>query len=139
MTAPVRDGQVVAAKFFGSFVFYLVLWAPSLLYFVIFRWLTGHSAADAFGSYLGAYSMLILVGMFYLSIGCLASALTKNQIVAATIAFALISLMFSLVCFPSFSSRRARRCASSRIIFRPLSTWGSFRGVSSTRARSSST
>ena len=40
--------------------------------------------------------MLILVGMFYLSIGCLASALTKNQIVAATIAFALISIMFFL-------------------------------------------
>ena len=34
MTAPVRDGQVVVAKFLGSFVFYLVLWAPSLLYFV---------------------------------------------------------------------------------------------------------
>ena len=96
MTAPVRDGQVVVAKFLGGFVFYLVLWAPSLLYFVLFRWLTGQSAADAFGSYLGAYAMLILVGMFYLSIGCLASALTKNQIVAATIAFALISLMFFL-------------------------------------------
>jgi ABC-2 type transport system permease protein len=96
MTAPVRDGQVIVAKFLGSFVFYLVLWAPSLLYFVIFRWLTGQSAAESFGSYFGAYSMLILVGMFYLSIGCLASALTKNQIVAAIIAFALISLMFFL-------------------------------------------
>jgi ABC-2 type transport system permease protein len=60
MTAPVRDGQVVVAKFLGSFIFYLVLWAPSLLYFVLFRWLTGQSAADAFGSYLGAYSMLVL-------------------------------------------------------------------------------
>jgi gliding motility-associated transport system permease protein len=96
MTAPVRDGQVVAAKFLGSFVFYVVLWAPSGLYFLIFRWLTGQNAADSPGSYLGAYAMLILVGMFYLSIGCLASALTKNQIVAATISFALISLMFFL-------------------------------------------
>ena len=96
MTAPVRDAQVILAKFLGSFVFYLVLWAPSLLYFVAFRWLTGHSAADSFGSYLGAYSMLILVGMFYLSIGCFSSALTKNQIVAAIIAFTLIGLMFFL-------------------------------------------
>jgi ABC-2 type transport system permease protein len=96
MTAPVRDGQVVIAKFFGSLVFYFVLWVPSVLYFIIFRWVTGQNAADSLGSYFGAYSMLILVGMFYLSIGCLASALTKNQIVAATIAFALISLMFFL-------------------------------------------
>jgi ABC-2 type transport system permease protein len=96
MTAPVRDGQVVVAKFLGSFVFYIVLWAPTALYFLIFRWLTGQSAADSPGSYLGAYAMLILVGLFYLSIGCLASALTRNQIVAATISFALISLMFFL-------------------------------------------
>lgn len=96
MTAPVRDGHVVFAKFLGSLFFYIVLWAPSVLYFVVFRWISGQSAADSLGAYLGAYSMLILVGMFYLSIGCLASALTKNQIVAATIAFALICLMFFL-------------------------------------------
>jgi ABC-2 type transport system permease protein len=96
MTAPVRDSQVVLAKFFGSLFFYIILWAPSLLYFVVFRWVSGQSAAESFGAYLGAYSMLILVGMFYLSIGCLSSAITKNQIVAATVAFALICLMFFL-------------------------------------------
>ena len=31
--------------------------------------------------------MLLLLGMFYLSVGCLASVLTKNQIVAAIISF----------------------------------------------------
>ena len=77
-------------SFLAALFFYLVLWAPSLLYFVIFRWISGQSAADSVGSYLGAYSMLLLVGMFYLSIGCLASAMTKNQIVAATVTFALI-------------------------------------------------
>ena len=48
--------------------------------------------------------MLILVGMFYLSIGCLASAMTKNQIVAATVTFAVISLMFfsGAALFPVF-------------------------------------
>jgi len=96
MTAPVRDEQVVFAKFFGSLFFYLVLWAPSLLYFAIFRWISGQSAAESIGAYIGAYSMLLLVGMFYLSIGCLASAMTKNQIVAATVTFAVISLMFFL-------------------------------------------
>jgi len=96
MTAPVRDGQVVLAKFFGAFVFYVVLWAPSVLYFVIFQQVTGQSAAGAMSSYLGAYTLLILIGLFYLAIGCLASALTNNQIVAAVMAFAIICLMFFL-------------------------------------------
>ena len=51
MTAPVRDGQVVLSKFVGSLFFYLVLWAPSLLYFTIFRWISGQSAAESAGAY----------------------------------------------------------------------------------------
>ena len=50
MTAPVRDGQVVLAKFLGSLFFYIVLWAPSLLYFAIFRWISGQSAAESLGA-----------------------------------------------------------------------------------------
>lgn len=96
MTAPVRDIQVVLAKYFGAFIFYAVLWAPSLLYFLVFQWQTGLGAADSVGAFLGAYSMLALMGLFYLSIGCLASALTNNQIIAAIVAFALVSLMFFL-------------------------------------------
>lgn len=96
MTAPVRDGQVVFAKYFGALFFYLILWAPTLLYFAVFQWVTATSAAGAAGSYLGAYSMLVLIGMLYTAIGCLASALTDNQIVAAVIAFAGIMALFFL-------------------------------------------
>ena len=96
MTAPVRDWQVVLAKYFGAFVFYAFLWLPSVLYFWVFQLISHRSAATAFSSYLGAYSIILLVGLFYLAIGCLASALTQNQIVAAIAAFALICLMFFL-------------------------------------------
>ena len=37
--------------------------------------------------FLGGYLMLLLLGMFYLSIGCFASVLTKNQIVAGFLTF----------------------------------------------------
>jgi ABC-2 type transport system permease protein len=40
--------------------------------------------------------MLVLIGMFYLSVGCLASVLTKNQIIAAIISFSAITLLFFL-------------------------------------------
>jgi len=40
--------------------------------------------------------MLLLLGMFYLSIGCLTSVLTRNQIIAAVISFCAITLLFFL-------------------------------------------
>jgi ABC-2 type transport system permease protein len=94
MTAPVRDWQVVLAKFFGAVVFYLILWLPTLLYFWIFQTVTKQPASHSTGAYFGAYLMLLLLGMFYVSIGCLASALTKNQIVAAVISFCVITMHF---------------------------------------------
>lgn len=94
MTAPVRDWQVVLSKFCGALFFYVVLWIPTGLYFVIFHFMTHQPAGSSVGAYCGAYLMLLLLGLFYLSIGCFASVLTKNQIVAAIISFAVITLHF---------------------------------------------
>lgn len=96
MTAPVRDWQVVLSKYFGALVFYVILWIPTLCYFLVFQAFAHQPAAGSTGAYLGGYLMLILLGMFYLSIGCFASVLTKNQIVAAVISFATITLLFFL-------------------------------------------
>ncbi len=96
MTAPVRDWQVVLSKFCGALVFYIVLWIPTLLYFAIFQKITHQPAANSPGAYWGSYAMLLLLGMFYLSVGCLASVLTKNQIIAAVISFCAITLLFFL-------------------------------------------
>src|SRR5918911_850466 len=96
MTAPVRDWQVVLAKFGGALVFYIILWLPTLLYFVFFQKITQQPAANSAGAYWGSYLMLLLLGMFYLSVGCLASVLTRNQIIAAIISFCAITLLFFL-------------------------------------------
>jgi ABC-2 type transport system permease protein len=40
--------------------------------------------------------MLLLLGMFYISVGCFASVLTKNQIIAAIVSFCAITLLFFL-------------------------------------------
>src|SRR5437762_7465198 len=60
----------------------------------MFQLVTQQTAANSMGAYFGAYLMLLLLGMFYLSIGCLASVMTKNQIVAAIISFCVITLHF---------------------------------------------
>src|SRR5437762_5632047 len=93
-TVPVRDWQVVLSKFFGALIFYVILWIPTLLYFWIFQKITGQPAAHSAGAYWGSYLILLLLGMFYLSIGCLTSVLTRNQIIAAIISFCAITLLF---------------------------------------------
>jgi ABC-2 type transport system permease protein len=99
-TAPVTDTQVVASKFCGVLVFYIILWLPTLISFAIFQQITGRMAANAAGSYWGTYLLLLLMGCFYISVGCLASALTKDQINAATISFSTITVLLFLGFLP---------------------------------------
>src|ERR1700677_1993699 len=50
MTAPVRDWQVVLAKFIACFMFYLVMWVPTLAYWKVllnFNWDAFHCGIDA--------------------------------------------------------------------------------------------
>ena len=94
MTAPVGDWQVVLSKFGGALVFYCVLWLPTLLYFVIFQQIARADAANATGAYLGSYLELWMAGMLFISMGCLASVLTQNQMVAAVISFCVITFFF---------------------------------------------
>ena len=101
MTAPVRDSEVVLAKFCGLMIFYIVLWLPTLLFFGVFWKITGQSPAETLAGMLGGYLLLLLVGAFYISLGCLASSLTSNQIVAAfvTLAFCCASFFIGLLWF----------------------------------------
>jgi ABC-2 type transport system permease protein len=59
----------------------------------VFTWATKAEAAHASGAYLGSYLLLLLMGMFYISVGCFASVLTKNQIVAAIISLVMILVL----------------------------------------------
>lgn len=99
-TAPVTDWQVVMAKFFGVLLFYCILWMPTLCSFAAFEYITGRAAANAAGAYWGSYLLLLMMGGFYISIGCLASALTKDQINAATISFSTITILLFLGFLP---------------------------------------
>lgn len=94
VTAPVADASIVLAKFFASLFLFLLLWAPTVFYFILF-WPSAHQiAAASYGAYVGAYGMLLLSGMFFLSLGCLTSALTSHQLIAGIISCSLIVLFF---------------------------------------------
>jgi len=93
MTAPVKDWQVVISKWLGCLIFYIILWLPTAIYFLVFTWATKAEAAHAAGAYAGSYLLLLLMGMFYISVGCFASVLTKNQIIAAIISLVMILVL----------------------------------------------
>jgi ABC-2 type transport system permease protein len=94
MTAPVRDVQVVAAKFSAAMFFYVVMWLPLLACLLIIRHYTDEPGALD-GGVLGAtYLGIVLIGAVYIAMGCLGSALTKSQTVAAMIGLGLGTALF---------------------------------------------
>lgn len=79
MTAPVTEAQVVIGKYLAALAFYVILWIPTLAYTVV---LTKYGTPD-YGEFLAGYIGIILLGAVFLSVGLLASSLTRSQIGAA--------------------------------------------------------
>lgn len=94
MTAPVSDAAVVLAKFAGVCSFYVIMWLPTVLYLFVLRHFSSLMAPIDLGPMAGGYLGALLVGLFYLSIGLLCSALTSNQIVSAITSFAVMIILF---------------------------------------------
>lgn len=94
LTAPVRAGQVLLAKYSAATIFYIVLWLPVVLYFGVLHWIMKGEVDIPPGQVAGGYLIILVTGLFHLALGCLASALTRNQIIAAILGYALILLHF---------------------------------------------
>lgn len=96
MTTPVRDGQVVAAKFIAALIFFLLLWTPLVACLLVAARFTGGGVALDAGTLGGALFGLVLLGALFLAIGCFASALTRSQIVAAMTSLVICLGLFLL-------------------------------------------
>ncbi len=106
LTTPLTAVELVAAKFAGSLVFYLVLWLPVVAYALIQQHLGPEEVVQFpdFGAMRSGFLGVVLVGGLYLSIGLLMSSLTSNQIVAAISGFALLSIFFFSTLFMAYTS-----------------------------------
>ena len=96
LTAPVRTWQVVLSKYAAALIFYVILWIPAVIQFKLFGWVTGLPAAYTTGDVIGAASILLLLGAAFTAVGCLASALTSSQIIAALITIGLLVIQYFL-------------------------------------------
>lgn len=89
LTAPVSALGVVLAKYLAALLTYVALWVPTLLYVVVLRRAGDVDLGAVAASYLG----VLVVGMAYLALGLLMSALTKSQFIALVLtALALLAL-----------------------------------------------
>jgi ABC-2 type transport system permease protein len=96
MTTPVSDLQVVLAKFTAAMLFYVVIWLPMLLCLQIVHRYTQPGEPFEWWPTASTFLGVLLIGCLYIAMGCLASALTRSQIIAATIGFALGTSLFIL-------------------------------------------
>jgi ABC-2 type transport system permease protein len=94
MTAPVGESDVVIGKFLGSFGFFLVMLAPTLLYVAVLAFYSNPQID--FGPIRSGYLGIILVGGLFISIGLFFSSLTRSQIVAA-VGTAAVLFMITIV------------------------------------------
>lgn len=90
MTAPVTEGQVVTGKYLAALVFYLFLWFPTLAYAGILAY---YSEVD-WGPIASGYLGIAGIGALFLAVGLFASAMTRSQLLAAIITFALLMFLF---------------------------------------------
>ncbi len=102
MTAPVTDFEVVFAKYLGAVVLYALMWGLTGLYVLILRHFAGGSAQLDPGPIASGYLGVLLIGQFLIALGVLASSLTKNQVTAALMSFAVIFLLLIVLNWMSY-------------------------------------
>ena len=92
LTSPLTDLQIVLGKFLGAFVLYMAMLAVTVVH-IGFLFIFGN---PEWRPVLTGYLGVLLMGGCFLSLGLFVSSLTKNQIVAGFITFAVF-LMFWIV------------------------------------------
>jgi ABC-2 type transport system permease protein len=90
ITMPIRDIELVLGKLLGAFFFLLVTLALTLLYPILIDFL---GPLD-WGTVIGGYAGLTLLGLAYLGIGVMTSCWTRNQIVAFILALLICGFLY---------------------------------------------
>ena len=92
MSLPLNNTQILLGKLLAAFVFLSITIGITLSYPIT---IATFGPLD-WGPVIGGYIGLLILGLAYLSIGLLTSALTRNQIVAFILGFAICFFLFLL-------------------------------------------
>jgi len=95
LTRPLTDGQIVLGKFLACVLLVLFALLPTLVYYYTVYHLGNPQGNIDSGAVLGSYIGLFLLGSSFAAIGLFASSISKNQIIAFTIAVFLCFFFYS--------------------------------------------
>jgi ABC-2 type transport system permease protein len=92
LTSPVTDFQIIMGKFLGAVALYSLMLAVTWIHIGVLFIYGNPEWKPILSGYLG----LLLMGASFLSIGLLISSLTKNQIVAGMVTFAVLLMLWTV-------------------------------------------
>lgn len=95
LTRPLTDWDIVLGKYFASFLLVGFSILPTLIYYFSIRKLGDPVGNIDSSGVAGSYVGLVLLGGVFCSVGIMASAITRNQIVAFILAAFLCFLLYA--------------------------------------------
>jgi ABC-2 type transport system permease protein len=90
LTSPITDFQIIMGKFLGALGLYAAILGVTLIYMAVLFIYGNPEWRPIVAGYLG----LLLMGGCFLSVGLLISSVTKNQIVAGFLTFAVFLMLW---------------------------------------------
>jgi ABC-2 type transport system permease protein len=99
LTSPLTDFEIIMGKFLGALALYAVMLAVTLIHLAILFIYGRPEWKPVLTAYLG----LLLLGGCFLATGLFISSLTKNQIVAGMLTFAVFLFLWVITWMGSFS------------------------------------
>lgn len=98
LTSPITDLQIILGKYLGAMTLYAAMLGVTLIHVGLLFVYGNPEWKPLFALYLG----LLLFGGCFIALGLLVSSLTKNQIVAAVVAFVVFMLLWIVDWMSSF-------------------------------------
>ena len=99
LTSPLTDFQIIMGKFLGAMGLYAVMLLVTVPHIALLFIYGNPEWKPILTAYLG----LLLLGGCFISLGLLISSLTKNQIVAGMVTFAVFLMLWIITWIGSFS------------------------------------
>lgn len=94
-TRPLTDWQIILGKYFACLLIVVFALLPTLVYYLTVYQLGVERGNVDTGAVTGSYIGLLLLGGAFTAMGIFASSISKNQIIAFTVAVFLCFIVFS--------------------------------------------
>ena len=104
LTSPITDFQIIMGKFLGAMALYASMLAITVIHMAILFLFGRPEWIPIAMAYLG----MLLLGGCFISVGLLISSLTRNQIVATIVTFAVFLLLWVINWIASFTGPRTQ-------------------------------